>query len=149
MRALIQRVTAASVNVDGNTVGNIDEGLLVYLGICRGDTTVDVDYIAGKIVGLRIFDDEQGKMNLNVIQVDAGLLVVSQFTLCASTRKGTRLSYINAALPDEARAVYGHFVDTLSRKRNSKISTGVFQAHMHVKSINDGPVTIMLDSKNR
>jgi D-tyrosyl-tRNA(Tyr) deacylase len=147
MRAVIQRVTKASVAIEGKITGKIEHGLLVLLGITHKDSQADIDYLVRKICGLRIFSDKDGKMNLSVEDVEGGILVVSQFTLHALTRKGDRPSYMDAAKPEKAIPLYEDFVSTLSRKRNKKIPTGTFGADMQVDLLNDGPVTIILDSR--
>ncbi|AEJ19517.1 D-aminoacyl-tRNA deacylase [Gracilinema caldarium] len=145
MRAVVQRVSEASVTVEGNRVGAIEKGLLVYLGVAAGDTEKDADYLAEKVAGLRIFTDIEDKMNLSVQDIGGGILVVSQFTLLADARKGRRPSYSDAAEPEKANRLYLYFVDQL-RKRDFTVETGVFQASMRVQYINEGPVTILLDS---
>lgn len=148
MRALLQRVKEAKVEVEGRTVGAIGRGLLVLLGVARGDTPADADYLAEKILGLRIFPDAEGKMNLSVMEAGGGLLVVSQFTLYGDTRKGRRPSFDQAAPQQEARALYEYFVQKL-RSRQAPVQTGVFQAMMQVHLINEGPVTILCESPAR
>ncbi len=148
MRALLQRVKEARVEVEGRTVGAIGRGLLVLLGVARGDTPADADYLAEKILGLRIFPDAEGKMNLSVMEAGGGLLVVSQFTLYGDTRKGRRPSFDQAAPQQEARALYEYFVQKL-RSRQAPVQTGVFQAMMQVHLINEGPVTILCESPAR
>jgi len=148
MRALLQRVKEARVEVEGRTVGAIGRGLLVLLGVARGDTPADADYLAEKILGLRIFPDAEGKMNLSVMEAGGGLLVVSQFTLYGDTRKGRRPSFDQAAPQEQARALYEHFVQRL-RSRQAPVQTGVFQAMMQVHLINEGPVTILCESPAR
>jgi len=145
MRALLQRVTRASVTVDGVVTGEIAGGLLVLLGAARGDTVADADYLAKKIVELRVFSDDAGKMNRSLIETAGALLVVSQFTLYGDCRKGRRPSFDHAAPPDEARALYEHFVAAL-RRLGPRVETGVFQAHMEVSLVNDGPVTLIVES---
>lgn len=147
MRAVVQRVKSASVSIDGKVTGEIEKGLLVLLGITNDDSQTDIDYLARKICGLRIFSDDDGKMNLSVEDIDGDILVVSQFTLYAETRKGNRPSYINAAKPEIAIPLYEAFVSSLSRKRDKNIPTGKFGADMQVSLVNDGPVTIILDSR--
>ncbi|WP_068596214.1 D-aminoacyl-tRNA deacylase [Vaginella massiliensis] len=147
MRAIIQRVSHASVKVDGKITGEIQNGLLVLVGFEPEDTQVDYDWIAKKILQLRIFNDEDGVMNLNLDQVDGNLLVVSQFTLHASTKKGNRPSYILASKPDLAKAQYEDFLDRIQSDFHKPIQTGIFGADMKVELLNDGPVTILLDSK--
>jgi len=148
MRALLQRVKEARVEVEGRTVGAIGRGLLVLLGVARGDTPADADYLAEKVLGLRIFPDAEGKMNLSVMEAGRGLLVVSQFTLYGDTRKGRRPSFDQAAPQEQARALYEHFVQRL-RSRQAPVQTGVFQAMMQVHLINEGPVTILCESPAR
>jgi D-tyrosyl-tRNA(Tyr) deacylase len=149
MRVLIQRVTEASVSIGGKLHSSIRHGLLVLVGIEDADTCEDCSWLAGKIAGLRIFDDEQGIMNLDVRQVGGDILAVSQFTLHASTRKGNRPSYIRAAGESVAVPLYNNFIDALGESLGKPISTGVFGADMQVALINDGPVTIWIDSRNR
>lgn len=146
MRALLQRVSGAGVSVEGEEVSHIGPGLLVLLGVARGDSAEDARRLAGKVARLRIFEDEAGKMNLSVTDVGGEVLVVSQFTLLANCRKGRRPSFIGAAEPQEAEALYEVFVEEL-RGRSVPVVTGVFQAHMHVSLTNDGPVTILLESR--
>ena len=146
MRAVVQRVSKASVRVDGQVVGAIDRGLLVLLGVGRADDTTAADYLVEKILGLRVFPDENGKMNRNVRQLDGALLVISQFTLYGDCRRGRRPSFDGAAAPAEATALYEYFV-TIVRQRGVRVETGVFQAYMIVDLVNDGPVTILLDSE--
>jgi len=145
MRALIQRVTHAQVEVDNVVRGKIGPGLLVLLGASRLDTPADADYLAGKIVQLRIFSDEAGKMNRSLLETGGALLVVSQFTLYGDCRKGRRPSFDQAAPPEEARSLYEHFV-AAARRLCPRVEAGVFQAHMAVSLVNDGPVTLMLES---
>jgi D-tyrosyl-tRNA(Tyr) deacylase len=145
MRAVIQRVTRAQVEVDGRITGAIDVGLLVLLGIEHEDTEQDADYLVRKITGLRIFNDDAGKMNRSVVDVGGSLLVVSQFTLYGDCRKGMRPSFDRAARPDQAQGLYDHFV-TLARGTGVRTETGVFQASMQVTLTNDGPVTLICES---
>lgn len=147
MRAVLQRVSRAKVTVDGEIIGEIGPGILVLLGISVSDVEKDADYLADKILNLRIFDDADGKMNLSVLDVEGELLVVSQFTLCGDVSRGRRPSYINAAPPDAANRLYEYFVGECRNK--IKIATGRFQAMMDVELVNDGPVTILLDSESR
>ena len=149
MRALIQRVSSASVSVDGRTVANIGRGLRVLLGIETEDTTADLDWLCPKIAKLRIFSDGAGKMNRSVQDLDGEVLVVSQFTLHAATKKGNRPSYIRAAHPEQAVPLYEQFVEKLGVELGKTVPTGVFGADMQVRLLNDGPVTIWIDSKNR
>ncbi len=147
MRAVIQRVRDAKVVVDGETVGAIDKGLLVYLCVCEDDTEKDLEYLAKKIANMRIFPDDNGKFNLSLLDVNGSCLVISQFTLAADTKKGNRPSYFYAAEPEKAESFYERFVEILKNKHGISTETGVFGAHMDVYSINDGPVTIYIDSK--
>ena len=148
MKALLQRVTKASVSVDDEVVGRIGQGLVVLLGVAAGDTKRDADYLAQKITNLRIFSDDEGKFNLSALEINGELLVVSQFTLLADTRKGRRPSFVNAAPPDQARELCHYFVEQ-ARATGLKVATGQFQAHMLVEIQNDGPVTILLDSREK
>ncbi len=149
MRILIQRVSEASVEIGGEEYSRIGAGMLLLAGIEETDGDEDTEWLAGKIARLRIFDDEAGVMNLDVIQAGGEILAVSQFTLHASTRKGNRPSYIRAARPEIAEPVYRQFVARLSHETGREIRTGVFGADMKVALTNDGPVTIFIDSKNR
>ena len=146
MRAVVQRVTRASVTVDGEIVGEIRNGLVVLLGIARDDTKDDADYLAPKIIALRIFDDAEGRMNVSVKDIDGGLLVVSQFTLYGDVRRGLRPSWSDAASPEIAEPLYDYFVESC-RKLLAKVETGSFRKMMQVELVNDGPVTILLDSR--
>lgn len=146
MRACVQRVSQADVQIAGETVGRIDRGLVVLLGVAVEDTEDDARQLAEKIVGLRIFDDEEGKMNLAVTDVDGGLLVVSQFTLLGDCRKGRRPSFVAAAEPKKAEALYEVFVTT-ARESVAHVATGRFRQQMDVALVNDGPVTLLLDSQ--
>ncbi|OPX43496.1 D-tyrosyl-tRNA(Tyr) deacylase [Ruminiclostridium hungatei] len=146
MRAVVQRVTKSKVTVEGSVAGEINKGFMVLLGVGREDSASDVDYLAEKIVNLRIFEDSNGKMNLSLIDVGGELLVVSQFTLYGDCRKGRRPGYDKAARPEEAKALYEAFVEKC-RGCGVKVETGIFQAHMLVDICNDGPVTLLLDSK--
>ncbi|MGO5593277.1 D-tyrosyl-tRNA(Tyr) deacylase [Acidaminococcus fermentans] len=145
MRAVVQRVTEASVTVEGKTVGAIGPGLLVLLGVSREDTEKDGAYLAEKLAGLRIFEDEEEKMNRSVAQVGGSILLVSQFTLYGDVRHGKRPSFTQAAVPDVANRLYEKLADSL-RAKGIPVATGQFQAHMEVALVNDGPVTILLDS---
>ncbi len=147
MRAVIQRVRDAKVVVDGETVGAIYKGLLVYLCVCEDDTEKDLEYLAKKIANMRIFPDDNGKFNLSLLDVNGSCLVVSQFTLAADTKKGNRPSYFYAAEPEKAESFYERFVEILKNQYGIPAETGVFGAHMDVFSVNDGPVTIYIDSK--
>jgi D-aminoacyl-tRNA deacylase len=145
MRAVVQRVTRASVTVEGEVIGEIGNGLVVLIGITREDTKVEAAYLVDKISNLRIFDDEEGKMNLSVKDVNGGLLIVSQFTLYGDVRRGLRPSWIEAAPPEVAEPLYDFFVRQ-ARSMVDEVATGKFQAMMKVELVNDGPVTILLDS---
>jgi D-tyrosyl-tRNA(Tyr) deacylase len=145
MRAVVQRVSRAQVSVDGTVVGKIGGGLLVLLGVAGSDTNADADYLSEKIAGLRIFNDGNGRMNLAAADVSAGVLVVSQFTLYGDVRRGKRPSFDAAAAPEQARQLYEYFVARI-RAAGLHCDTGKFQEHMEVELVNDGPVTILLDS---
>jgi len=149
MRAVLQRVKRASVTVEGNITGAIEEGLLVLLGIEEADTLEDMNWLSGKLVNLRIFNDEQGVMNRSLLEVGGGLLLVSQFTLFAATKKGNRPSYSRAAPPAIALPIYEKMIELLSAELGKPIQTGVFGADMKVELLNDGPVTIVIDTKNK
>jgi D-aminoacyl-tRNA deacylase len=149
MRVVIQRVSSASVTIDEKIKSNISKGLLILVGIEDADNQEDIDWLCAKIANLRIFGDEQGLMNLSIMDVDGELLVVSQFTLFASTKKGNRPSYIRSAKPDFAIPMYENFVKKLSETAQRQVQTGEFGADMKVLLLNDGPVTIMIDSKNK
>ena len=148
MKALLQRVTSASVSIAGETVGRINRGLVVFIGVAIEDTEKDAQYLAQKTVNLRIFADEQGRFNLSALDVKGELLVVSQFTLLADTRKGRRPSFIEAAPPEQAEALFEQFVEH-ARSTGLRVETGRFQQYMQVEIQNDGPVTIMLDSREK
>ncbi len=147
MRALIQRVKKASVKVDDRITGEIGHGLLVFLGVKTGDTKKDIEYLSDKIINLRIFEDENGKMNLSMTDVGGGILIVSQFTLYGNCDKGRRPSFTEAAPPDEAKAVYEEFCTYISSRFGIIPQTGEFAAMMEVELINDGPVTFMIESR--
>jgi len=149
MRVVIQRVAEASVSTDGRHVSSIGRGLLVLLGIGSADTHEDIDWLTGKISGMRIFSDTEGKMNLSVRDISGDLLVVSQFTLFASTKKGNRPSFLNSAVPEIAEPLYRKFCDMLELQTNKSVARGVFGADMQVALVNDGPVTIVMDSRAR
>ena len=149
MRVVLQRVASASVTVEDKIVGEIQKGILVLVGIEDADSQEDIDWLVGKITQLRIFGDANGIMNLSVEEVNGDVLVVSQFTLHAATKKGNRPSYIKAAKPEVAIPIYEKFVTTLEHKLGKKVPTGIFGADMKVALLNDGPVTIVIDSKNK
>ena len=149
MRAVIQRVTKASVTIDNRIYSQINNGLLVLLGIEDADTTGDIEWLSAKIVNLRIFNDDNGVMNVSVKESNGDILVVSQFTLHASTKKGNRPSYIKASKPEFAVPMYEKFVQQLSNDLGKSVGTGVFGADMKVELLNDGPVTIIIDTKNK
>ncbi len=146
MRAVVQRVKNAKVEVDDNEIGAIDSGLLVFLGIGDEDKMDDIDYLIDKIVNLRIFEDENGKMNLSAVDLGKDIMVVSQFTLYGDCRQGKRPNFLNAAPPDKAERLYDVFIDKIN-KYDLKIETGEFKAMMDVDLVNDGPVTLLIDSK--
>lgn len=148
MKALVQRVNRASVTVDGEVVGSIGRGLVVLVGIASEDTEKDVHYLVDKVAQLRIFSDEAGKFNISALEIGGEMLLISQFTLLADTRKGRRPSFIAAAPPQQAESLFNLFVAQM-RSTGLKTETGCFQAHMQVEIHNDGPVTIMLDSKEK
>jgi D-tyrosyl-tRNA(Tyr) deacylase len=149
MRAVIQRVSSANVTIDGRTRGEIAAGLLVLLGVAQGDTADDGEWLAQKIAKLRIFSDDAGHMNRSVVDIAGGILVVSQFTLFASTKKGTRPSFNAAAEPVLAERLYETFVSQVSSTLGRPVATGSFGAMMQVSLVNDGPVTLIIDSKTR
>ena len=148
MRAVIQRASSATLHIDGQLHASIGMGFVILLGIHVDDTAADVDYLVGKIHGMRIFSDAEGKMNLSLEQVSGQLLLVSQFTLYADTRKGNRPSYLASARPQQAIPLYELMIEKLSNAMDAPIQTGVFGADMQVSLCNDGPVTIIIDSKN-
>lgn len=149
MRFVIQRVSQAAVQIENNIAGQITNGLLILAGIIATDTQEDIEWLSKKVVQMRIFSDEAGKMNKSVLDVDGGILLISQFTLMASTKKGNRPSFIEAAPPSLAIPLYEHLIKQLEQDLGKNIQTGVFGADMQVSLTNDGPVTIILDSKNR
>jgi D-tyrosyl-tRNA(Tyr) deacylase len=149
MRVLIQRVSQAAVAIDGTERVRIGAGMLLFVGIEEADSEEDIEWLVGKVARLRIFDDATGVMNLDVVQTGGEALVVSQFTLHASTRRGNRPSYIRAARPEVAEPLYVRFTARLAREISREVQTGVFGADMQVSLTNDGPVTILIDSKNR
>ena len=149
MRVVIQKVTQASVSIENQIVGSIDKGLLVLVGIEDGDTNEDIAWLSSKIVNLRVFDDENGVMNLSVKEVEGEVLIVSQFTLHASTKKGNRPSYIKVARPEVAIPIYEAFIKQVETLLGKRVPTGQFGAMMQVSLCNDGPVTILIDTKNK
>lgn len=149
MRVVIQRVSSASVSVNKKVIGNCANGLLILAGIVEADTEEDTAWLSAKIVNLRIFNDAEGKMNLSLKDVNGEMLVVSQFTLHASTKKGNRPSYILAARPEKALPLFNTFVEMLKKESGGPVATGEFGAHMEVSLVNDGPVTIIIDTKNK
>lgn len=149
MKVVLQRVSSASVTIENKIVADIQKGLLILIGIEDSDNQEDIDWLVGKITKIRIFEDENQVMNLSVKDIDGDIITVSQFTLHAATKKGNRPSYIKAAKPDVAIPLYENFVQQLEKEFGKKIQTGVFGADMKVNLLNDGPVTIIIDSKNR
>jgi D-aminoacyl-tRNA deacylase len=149
MRTVIQRVTSCTLSIDGQEYSRIGYGLLLLLSFEEADTSEDREWLCGKITGLRIFDDSQGVMDLDVRDIDGEIMVVSQFTLHASTRRGNRPSYSKAARPDIAKPAYESFIEELEVSLGRQVATGVFGAHMEINLVNDGPVTIFIDTKNR
>lgn len=149
MRVVIQKVTQASVSIENQIVASIDKGLLVLVGIEEGDTNEDIAWLSSKIVNLRVFDDDNGVMNLSVKEVEGEVLIVSQFTLHASTKKGNRPSYIKAARPEVAIPIYEAFIKQVESLLGKRVPTGQFGAMMQVSLCNDGPVTILIDTKNK
>lgn len=148
MKAVIQRVKYASVTIDGEQYSSIDDGLMILLGVVEGDTKADADKLCGKIPVLRIFEDENGKMNLSCLDINGEILLVSQFTLCADCSHGRRPSFTKSAPPDEAESLYEYTADKLRNSGVKALKTGVFAADMKIELLNDGPVTIILDSKD-
>ncbi len=146
MRAVVQRVSSAKVTVDGIVSGHINEGFLIYVGVDKSDTWDEIPYMVDKITNLRIFEDDQGKMNRSLLDAGGSILCISQFTLMGDCRKGRRPSFTDAKEPETADAFYQHFVH-LCRDKGIQTETGIFQAHMEVSSVNDGPVTMLIDSK--
>ena len=149
MRVLIQRVEMAKVVVSNQVKGEISVGMMILLGIEREDVTNDADWLIQKICKLRVFNDEEGKMNRSILDIEGDFLVVSQFTLHASTKKGNRPSYVKAAGPEQAIPLYEYFIEQLNKVSSLRVESGIFGAHMKVSLVNDGPVTIMIDTKNR
>jgi len=148
MRLVIQRVSKAAVYVDENEVGRIKKGLLVFIGVGKYDTDTDLTWLINKLVNMRIFPDQTGKMNNSIVDVNGSILLVSQFTLYASTKKGNRPSFVNSADPDNAKFLYNKFIAAL-KELSIYVETGVFGANMQIELLNDGPVTVCLDSKNK
>lgn len=146
MRAVVQRVSRASVTVEGNTVGAIEAGLLVFLGVAEGDGPADIEYVTSKVAGLRVFRDDEGRMNRSVVEMRGAVLVVSQFTLLGDVRRGRRPAFDGAAPPSSARAMYEAVITRL-RETGLTVASGQFQADMQVALVNDGPVTILIDSR--
>lgn len=146
MRAVVQRVSRASVTVEGNTVGAIEAGLLVFLGVAEGDGPADIEYVTSKVAGLRVFRDDEGRMNRSVVEMGGAVLVVSQFTLLGDVRRGRRPAFDGAAPPSSARAMYEAVITRL-RETGLTVASGQFQADMQVALVNDGPVTILIDSR--
>jgi D-aminoacyl-tRNA deacylase len=146
MRCVVQRVDRARVLVDGEIISSIEKGVLVFLGMEKGDSYRDADFLLEKIIHLRIFEDSQGKMNLSLIETSGEILIVSQFTLLADCRKGRRPSFVSAEEPEEANKLYDYFI-SIAREKIGHVGTGEFQAMMKIESVNDGPVTMLLDSK--
>lgn len=149
MRAVLQRVSKASVAIDGDIRSSIEKGILILLGIENNDTQEDIEWLSGKITRLRIFDDSDGIMNLSVVDAEGEILLVSQFTLHASTKKGNRPSYIKAAKPDFAIPMYEKFIAQIEKDLGQSVKTGEFGANMQVELLNDGPVTIIIDTQNK
>jgi len=149
MRVVIQRVTEASVTIEGSVKSSIDKGFVVLLGIETEDTNEDADWLSGKIALLRVFSDENGLMNKDIKEVSGNILLISQFTLHASYKKGNRPSFIKAARPEQAIPLYQYFISVLSEKLGKQVCTGIFGADMKVALVNDGPVTIIMDTKNK
>lgn len=149
MRAVIQRVKECSVTVDGELCSSITEGLMVLLGIGEDDSDEDISWLTGKIINMRIFDDENGVMNRSVMDVKGNIMIISQFTLMAQTKKGNRPSYIKAARPDFSKPMYERFCDAVEKESGIMVQKGIFGADMKVRLLNDGPVTIVMDTKNR
>jgi D-tyrosyl-tRNA(Tyr) deacylase len=149
MRVVIQRVSSASVTIEGAVTGAINKGFLILLGISIEDTKEDVEWLCNKIALLRVFADEQGLMNKDITEVGGNILLVSQFTLHAQYKKGNRPSFIKAARPEQAIPLYGHFINCLTEKLGKPIATGTFGADMQVALVNDGPVTIVMDTQNK
>ncbi|MDO5708307.1 MAG: D-aminoacyl-tRNA deacylase [Andreesenia angusta] len=148
MRAVVQRVNNANVNINGENISDIEKGLLIFLGVADGDTENDLNYIYDKVINLRIFEDENEKMNLSLLDIKGDILIVSQFTLCGDTRKGRRPNFTSAAKPDLANQLYEKFIEKAKSEENiNRVGTGKFGANMKIGLVNDGPVTILLDSR--
>lgn len=146
MRAVVQRVLSSSVTVNGATVGEIGKGYMLLLGVCEGDTVKEAELLASKVAKLRVFEDENEKMNLSALDVDGEVLCISQFTLCADVKKGNRPSFTSSAAPDIANSLYEYFCECLKKEGIRKVEKGIFGADMKVSLVNDGPVTIILDT---
>ena len=146
MRAVVQRVLSSSVTVNGATVGEIGKGSMLLLGVCEGDTVKEAELLASKVAKLRVFEDENEKMNLSALDVDGEVLCISQFTLCADVKKGNRPSFTSSAAPDIANSLYEYFCECLKKEGIKKVEKGIFGADMKVSLVNDGPVTIILDT---
>lgn len=146
MRAVVQRVLSSSVKVNGETVGEVGKGYMLLLGVCEGDTKKEAELLASKVAKLRVFEDENEKMNLSALDVDGEILCVSQFTLCADVKKGNRPSFTSSAAPDVAASLYEYFCECLIKEGIKKVEKGIFGADMKVSLVNDGPVTIILDT---
>lgn len=149
MKILIQRVKYSKCTVDSKEISKIGQGLLVLLGITHDDTTEDIEWLANKMVNLRIFNDEEGVMNKSCIEIDGEIMIISQFTLHARTKKGNRPSYVDAAKPEISEPLYNKFIETVNSLTGKQSATGIFGADMKIELLNDGPVTIIIDSKNR
>ncbi|MBO4614837.1 MAG: D-tyrosyl-tRNA(Tyr) deacylase [Bacteroidales bacterium] len=149
MKILIQRVKHSKCTVDGKEISKIGQGILVFVGITNDDTTEDIEWLANKMVNLRIFNDEDGVMNKSCIEIDGEIMIISQFTLHARTKKGNRPSYVDAAKPEISEPLYKKFIETVNSLTGKTSATGIFGADMKIELLNDGPVTIIIDSKNR
>ena len=149
MKILIQRVKHSKCTVDGKEISKIGQGLLVFVGITNDDTNEDIEWLANKMVNLRIFNDEDGIMNKSCIEIDGEIMIISQFTLHARTKKGNRPSYVDAAKPEISEPLYNKFIETVNSLTGKQSATGIFGADMKIELLNDGPVTIIIDSKNR
>ena len=149
MKILIQRVKHSKCTVDGKEISKIGQGILVFVGITNDDTTEDIEWLANKMVNLRIFNDEEGVMNKSCIEIDGEIMIISQFTLHARTKKGNRPSYVDAAKPEISKPLYNTFIETVNTLTGKQSATGIFGADMKIELLNDGPVTIIIDSKNR